>query len=120
MLLYAVIARSIDGTILAEATSAGVEGNQALVTQHLIQALIKKPSLVTIGNRKTFTHVSSATGIGNSHSHGEGDIGEYVGWSQKTNNNNSDTLENYFHVQRAETLFFIALSDDRDSNYQRA
>ncbi len=64
MILYSVVARSNDGTILAEATTAGVEGNHAQVTSQLIHALVNDPSLLpAVGNRKTF-----ATNTNNTHS----------------------------------------------------
>ena len=110
MILYSVIARSSDGTILAEATNAGVEGNQALVAQQLIQALVKKTSLVAIGNRKTFAHVSTAM-----EAMKDGNHDAYWG----THESSSGTMENYFHVQRGESTFYVCLSDERDGQSQR-
>ena len=106
MILYSAIAKSFDGTILAEATTAGVEGNHPIVAQQLIQALVKKPKLLSIGNRKTFAHIA------------DGDANDnYWGLDES---NEHDYLETYFHAQRAENVYFLCLSDDRDANKQRA
>ncbi len=140
MLLYAVIARSNDGTILAETTAAGIEGNHPQVTQQLIQGLVGNPTLVSQGNRKTFAHVgqslstwsaeeeekNQSSSSGNYDDYYEGGQAKYWGMGQQqqqqksvANSSDSEQLETYFHVQRGESLYYICLSDDRDSRRQR-
>ena len=118
MILYAVIARSDDGIILAEATSAGVEGNHPQVTQQLIQALVGNKSLVAKGNRKTFAHTAKSDFDYNDYEDDDGQA--YWGMKKKKGaKSSSDMLETYFHVQRGENAYFICISDDRDSRKQR-
>ena len=122
MILYSVIARSNDGAVLAEATAPGVEGNHPQVTQQLIQALVGNASLVAIGNRKTFAHAAENTN--NDYFQDGGDYDDKgSSWGKKRKGRNADDgsnmLETYFHVQRGESIYFICLSDDRDSKKQR-
>ena len=111
MLLYSFIARSSDGVVLAEATIGGVEGNHQLAAQQLIQALVRSDHLVTVGNRITYAHVASKQYTGSD----DGDGDKYFGLDRS----DSGTLENFFHVQRDESVYFVCISDDKDSQRQR-
>ena len=72
MILYTVIARTLDGSVLAEGTLPGVEGNHPQISNEVISALRRNPTLVTVGNRKTFaysafsgTEIAAASGAQN-------------------------------------------------------
>eukprot|EP01083_Nonionella_stella_P269707 912784_1 len=141
MLLYSVIARSIDGAILVEATTAGVEGNHPQVTNQLVQKLISNPSLIATGNRKTFANSVDMNGNGNGGSNGNGnggggknnnsgdldgigggDIemkGFWNGWGAEEIYDDSESMEYFFHVQRGESVYFICISDDTDGRQHR-
>lgn len=120
MILYSLIARSNDGIVLAEATSAGVEGNHPQVTQQLIQALIGNPLLVAKGNRKTFAHSAFSDERYLADDNDDYDGRAFWGRRDKSNRSKtSDSLETFFHVQRGESIYLICLSDDRDSRKQR-
>jgi len=133
MLLYSVIARSSDGAILVEATTAGVEGNHPQVTNQLVQKLISNPSLIATGNRKTFANSVDLNGNGNGGSGkynnsgdldgiGGGDIemkGFWNGWGAEEIYDDSESMEYFFHVQRGESVYLICISDDIDGQQHR-
>jgi len=56
MILYTVIARTSDGSVLVECTLPGVEGNHPQITHELISAVRRNPTLVINGNRRTFAY----------------------------------------------------------------
>jgi len=61
MIVYSIVARTVDGIVLAEATTLGLEGNHPQITRELIATLQGNPTLVPIGNRKTFVYHDDIT-----------------------------------------------------------
>jgi len=155
MLLYALIARSSDGCVLVEATTAGIQGNHTQITSQLLQKLTLNSNIIPMGNRKTFTN-NSRTEYFHGHSAiggGEGEGGDVemksywnnfdteeiynvlggeeetkvekerkTRWTKKNHASStagwtsSNDIPYYFHVQRGESVLYVALSDD--SNLQ--
>lgn len=136
MLLYTLIARSSDGCILVEATTPGITGNHLQITNQLLQKLTANPHIIPVGNRKSFTN-STRSGYNTSSSINQwGAEGGGVDAKMKSSWNNFQTEEvydseshtsnsintdipHYFHVQRGESVLFIALSDDAASQNHR-
>mmetsp|Transcript_22506 Transcript_22506/g.33350 ORF Transcript_22506/g.33350 Transcript_22506/m.33350 type:complete len:315 (+) Transcript_22506:127-1071(+) len=134
MLLYTLIARSTDGCILAEATTPGVTGNHTQITNQLLQKLTANAHIIPVGNRKTFTN-STRSGYNTSSSinqwGGSGDVEMKSFWNnfqteevygEESNANAGDQgndIPHYFHVQRGESVLYIALSDDATSQNHR-
>jgi len=136
MLLYTLIARSSDGCILVEATTPGISGNHIQITNQLLQKLTANPHIIPVGNRKSFTNSTrSGYNAGSSNKQnqwgggGGGDIEMKSYWNNfqteevynaepRTNSIHED-IPHYFHVQRGESVLFIALSDDATSQNHR-
>ncbi len=123
MLLYSIIARSSDGIVLVEATTAGVEGNHPQITNQLVQKLIANPSLIPLGVRKTFVNnVHEGLSRDDTSGNEDGDIemkGFWNGWGAEEIYYEQESLEHFFHVQRDESVYFICLSDDKDGQQHR-
>lgn len=124
MLLYSIIARSSDGIVLVEATTAGIEGNHPQITNQLVQKLVAKPSLVPLGIRKTFANNVQVGSSNNNNIGGfdDDDIemkGFWNGFSTEEIYDEREVMEHFFHVQRDESVYFICLSDDRDGQQHR-
>ena len=129
MIFYALICR-IDGTILVEATSAGMEGNFPQIAQLLVEFLKEKPLALTEnvitnessiseftmrselfdGARRTFVHSDEDNdflcgGLSNVLNCAFGSIPDEEDLENTTDNY-------YFHTGREENLFFLCLADD--------
>jgi len=123
MLLYSIIARSSDGIVLVEATTAGVEGNHPQITNQLVQKLIANPSLIPLGVRKTFVNnVHEGLSRHDTSGNEDGDIemkGFWNGWGAEEIYYEQESLEHFFHVQRDESVYFICISSDKDGQQHR-
>jgi Synaptobrevin/VAMP-like protein len=141
MLLYALIARSSDGCVLVEATSAGVQGNHTQITSQLLQKLTSNINVIPMGNRKTFTNNSRTEYFHGVHNDGiGGDVEMKSFWnnfeteeiynveekeaqsgrnSRASGWTSSSNVPHYFHVQRGESVLYVALSDDSSLQHHR-
>lgn len=132
MILYAVIARSKDGTVLVESTIAGVEStNFPQVTVEVLQRVVAtsnwnsalgtiessaKVELLPDGTKRTFVQ-----------RHDEGFLGGLlsgvaVQWGclngdAEAWNNREDCLDYYFHMCRGHGIICLCISDDTDARY---
>lgn len=121
MILYTVMARAHDGSILAECSASGMEGNYPSVSQQLIVLLNDRPSILSVGNRKTFVYSS------------DNKSGPDVEWDpfqslwtgidgflgvESTSFEESGSINHFFHVFRGEAVFCICLSDDNERRQQ--
>lgn len=122
MILYTVVARACDGSVLTECSAVGMEGNYATISQQLIAILADRPSLISVGNRKTFMHSSD----GKSSTDVDWDpfrplwvgIDGLLGMDSPSGEESSGSLDHFFHVVRGEGAIYICLSDDSDSRQQ--
>mmetsp|Transcript_9354 Transcript_9354/g.20040 ORF Transcript_9354/g.20040 Transcript_9354/m.20040 type:complete len:296 (+) Transcript_9354:218-1105(+) len=127
MIIYTVIGKEADGSVLVESSHAGVEGNFPLIATQLLEKLCDDPNLVPIGNRKTFIHredpESGGCGAGNFIcGGGEGGGGGLWGmgtpsWFGGSDPSSSEGegacgLDTYFHVLHGEAALYVCLSDD--------
>lgn len=131
MILYTVIARSKDGTVLVESTLGGVEGNFPQITVEVLQRIVSasdwnsalgtlptssSAELLPEGGRRTFVqrHDDGAAfgGLfsGASSPWGCGDGDDRSGVME-------DTLDYYFHLSRHQGLICLCISDDVDPRY---
>jgi hypothetical protein len=128
MILYAVIARSKDGTVLVESTIGGVEGNFPQITVELLQRVVAtsnwnsvlgtlestaKEELLPEGSRRTFIC-----------RHDEGFLGGIfsgvANWGcgdAESGSANEDSLDYYFHLCRGQDVICLCISDDTDPRY---
>jgi hypothetical protein len=126
MILYAVIAKAKDGTILVESTIGGVEGNFPQITAEVLQRIVSTSdwtsSLGTLqsssavellpeGGKRTFIQ-----------RHDEGFLGGlFSGVSNWGGDEESgvmeDKLDYYFHLSRASGVICLCISDDADPRY---
>jgi len=122
MILYTVIARAHDGSTLTECSAAGMEGNYPSVSQQLIVLLKDRPSLLSVGNRKTFVYSSD----NKSSIDVEWDpfqslwtgIDGLLGVDSPSAEDSSGSLNHFFHVFRGIGVFCICLSDDNERRQQ--
>ena len=119
MIVYALIARANDGSVLAECSAPGIEGNYPTVSQELIKILSDRRALVPVGNHKSFAHQSS-TGKRSSMA-GVGGCDPLKPMWEKfdemlgVDNGNAaskEILHHFFHVYHGEGAFYMCLSDD--------
>ena len=128
MLLYSLVARSRDGSILVEAKTSGVEGNCPQVTSQLLQKLVEDPSLSPIGVRKTFTTNIITKSSRSTLNGGDIEMSNYWG-GKAVDVDYGDVFgreyedrrgsEYLFHVVQGECLYFLCLSDDTDGIQHR-
>jgi hypothetical protein len=123
MLLYTLIARSSDGTILVESTTPGLQGNHVQVTNKLLQNLTANPHVVPVGNRKTYSDninilPRNNDRVGDSSDNGDIEMKSYWNGAGTEEHYDNDTvggrvtIPHYFHVARGESVLYICLSDD--------
>ena len=121
MIIYTLIARSSDGMILVESTSAGIQGNHVQITNRLLQKLTANPHLVPVGNRKTYSNNVSMLPTLNEVNRNNGDIEIKSYWNGSgteeiyDNNEAGASMPHFFHVERGEAVLYISLSDDTSS-----
>ena len=121
MIIYTLIARSSDGMILVESTSAGIQGNHVQITNRLLQKLTANPHLVPVGNRKTYSNNVSMLPTLNEVNRKNGDIETKSYWNGSgteeiyDNNEAGASMPHFFHVERGEAVLYISLSDDTSS-----
>ena len=136
MILYALVARSKDGTILVEQTITGVSGgNFPLISVEVLQKVVSTSNYTSAawgtlessattemlpnGCRRTFVQ---------RHESGLGFLsGMATQWSYYGNNNsnsndgqssnNNGELDYYFHMYRNEDIITLCISDDTDARY---
>ncbi|KAL7505375.1 hypothetical protein ACHAXN_002870 [Cyclotella atomus] len=127
MILYAVIAKAKDGTILVESTIGGVEGNFPQITVEVLQQIVATSdwtsSLGTLqsssavellpeGGKRTFIQ-----------RHDEGFFGGLFsgvanwGGGDEESGVMEDKLDYYFHLSRASGVICLCISDDTDPRY---
>ena len=125
MIIYTLIARSSDGMILVESTSAGIQGNHVQITNRLLQKLTANPHLVPVGNRKTYSNNVSMLPTLNEVNRNNGDIEIKSYWNGSgteeiyDNNEAGASMPHFFHVERGEAVLYISLSDDTSSQNHR-
>lgn len=131
MILYALVARSKDGTILVEQTIAGVSGgNFPQISIEVLQKVVSTSNynsavlgtlesnasdeMLPNGSRRTFVQRHGGAGFFS---------GMATQWSYYGNNNNNDEergngeLDYYFHMYRNEDVITLCISDDTDVRY---
>lgn len=117
MILYAVIARVIDGVVLVDGSSPELKGNFQQVATDFLSRLIDHRDELTEGTRKTFIHQnpverdylsyfidSCASAIGEVAPHEDSDL---------------TASEYYFHLLVRKDLYFCCLGDDPDTRDQK-
>lgn len=133
MILYALVARSKDGTILVEQTIAGVSGgNFPQISIEVLQKVVSTSNynsavlgtletsasneMLPNGSRRTFVQRHGGSGFFS---------GLATQWSYYGNNNSDDSknaqgngeLDYYFHMYRNEDIITLCISDDTDARY---
>ena len=138
MILYALVARSKDGTILVEQTIAGVSGgNFPQISIEVLQKVVSTSNynsavlgtletnasteMLPNGTRRTFVQRHGGSGFFS---------GMATQWSYYGNNNNNNSDDNngqggnnngeldyYFHMYRNEDIITLCISDDTDARY---
>jgi len=132
MILYALVARSKDGTILVEQTIAGVSGgNFPQISIEVLQKVVSTSNynsavlgtleanasdeMLPNGSRRTFVQRHGGAGFFS---------GMATQWSYYGNNNDDGNneqgngeLDYYFHMYRNEDVITLCISDDTDTRY---
>jgi hypothetical protein len=110
-IVYAVICRASDATILVENTSPELKGNAAQVTLALMQHLRDHPELVEEGDHKTLKHRNDE----------EDDIFDHFVHAACTAgalDDDDDEDEHFFHLLLKDDVFYCCLGDDPASRDQ--
>jgi len=122
MIIYTVVARASDGSVLAECSAAGMEGNYPSVLQQLIVILNKRPKLISVGNRKTFMYPSNERSSNDANCDACGSfwtgIDGLLGITGDSGEGSSNSLDHFFHVIRGEGVWYMCLSDDNEGRQQ--
>mmetsp|Transcript_23537 Transcript_23537/g.27790 ORF Transcript_23537/g.27790 Transcript_23537/m.27790 type:complete len:284 (+) Transcript_23537:58-909(+) len=122
MIIYTVVARASDGSVLAECSAAGMEGNYPSVLQQLIVILNKRPKLISVGNRKTFMYPSNERSSEDVNCDPFGSlwngIDGILGITGDSGEGSSNSLDHFFHVIRGEGVWYMCLSDDNEGRQQ--
>ena len=108
--------------VLVEATTAGIQGNHAQITNQLIQKLTANPGLIPVGNRKTYSNNVNLQKINSQNNNTFGDIEMKDFWNGFNTEEDYDvqgSMEHFFHVQRGESVLYICLSDDANGQQHR-
>jgi vesicle-associated membrane protein 7 len=139
MILYALVARSKDGAILAEQTIAGVSGgNFPQISIEVLQKVVSTSNYTSavLGTLETTASTEMLpNGSRRTFVQRHGDTGFFSGlatqWSCFYGNNNDDSnssnnnnnaqnngeLDYYFHMYRHEDIITLCISDDTDARY---
>jgi vesicle-associated membrane protein 7 len=133
MILYALIARSKDGTILAEQTIAGVSGgNFPQISIEVLQKVVSTSNynsavlgtlestasneMLPNGSRRTFVQRHDSgffSGLATQWNCFYGHNDDSVNKNAQT----SGELDYYFHMYRKEDIITLCISDDSDARY---
>jgi len=126
MIVYAVVAQlsSADSPlVLVESAAAGIEGNYPTVTQELLKVLKDRPTLISVGNRKTFVYIAKNNSTATDETV-SCDPFEPL-WSKfdevlgvDSGDATTDMLHHYFHVLHGEEAIYVCLSDDKQTRRQ--
>jgi hypothetical protein len=110
-IVYAVICRASDATILVENTSSELKGNAAQVTLALMQHLRDHPELVEDGDHKTLKHRNDEE---------ENDFFDHFVHAActATHLDDDDPDEHFFHLLLKDDVFYCCLGDDPASRDQ--
>ena len=131
MILYALVARSKDGTILVEQTIAGVSGgNFPQISIEVLQKVVSTSNynsavlgtletnasteMLPNGTRRTFVQRHNG---GSGFFSGMATQWSYYGNSDDGQGNNNGELDYYFHMYRNEDIITLCISDDTDARY---
>uniref|UniRef100_A0A7S2I7R4 V-SNARE coiled-coil homology domain-containing protein n=1 Tax=Helicotheca tamesis TaxID=374047 RepID=A0A7S2I7R4_9STRA len=128
MIIYTVICRDTDGTVLAESTSGIAEGNFPQITREFINCLINNPETLPDGARKTYTHRGDF-GVGDDDddfmdgvNNRMNDVFKSVGMGSCLGPSNFDDeteeLDLFYHALHGKNLICICLSDDDLAKHQ--
>lgn len=104
-IVYAVICRASDATILVENTSPELKGNAAQVTLALMQHLRDHPELVEEGDHKTLKHRNDE----------EEDFFDHFVHAACTAgamDDDDEPDEHFFHLYLKDEVFYCCLGDD--------
>ena len=143
MILYALVARSKDGTILVESTIAGVSGgNFPQISVEVLQKVVSTSNynsavlgtlqsssanaMLPNGSRRTFVQRSGGDGFfsglaaqwscyyGNNN---DNNNNSSFGNDNSNNSNTNGELDYYFHMYHNEDIITLCISDDTDIRY---
>lgn len=127
MILYAVIARAKDGTILVESTIGGVEGNFPQITVEVLQRIVSTSNWTSsLGTLQSSSSVELLPEGGKRtfiQRHDEGLFGGIFagvanwGCGDEEEGVMEDKLDYYFHLSRGSGLICLCISDDTDPRY---
>lgn len=130
MILYALVARSKDGTILVEQTISGVSGgNFPQISVEVLQKVVSTSNynsavLGTLESEATEEMLPNGTRRTFVQRNGVGFLSGFAAqWSCYYGNNNAadgknnGELDYYFHMYRNEDTICLCISDDTDARY---
>ena len=129
MILYSVIARAKDGSILVESTIGGVkDGNFPQITVEVLQRIVATTKLnsAALGTLESSSKVELLPDGGKRtfiQRHDEGFLGGIFsgvaswGYGDEESGVMEDKLDYYFHLSRGKGLICLCISDDTDSRY---
>jgi hypothetical protein len=109
MIVYAVICRASDATVLSEHSTDSLSGNAPQVTIALIQHLKDHPDIVKDSELKTFVHNSD-------------DADDFFSDFLNVCSMNfglDEIEESYFHLYLKDGVFYCCISDDPDTRDQK-
>ena len=110
MIIYAVICRARDASILADCSSPELRGNAAHVTQMLMEHLRDHPELIFDGDCKTFVQRNEAENDFFSH---------FIEACATALGDSYAAEEHYFHLYFKDEVFYCCLGDDPDIRDQK-
>lgn len=117
MIVYAVICRSKDASILAEYSTEALTGNVPQVTAALLEHLRDHPAIMKEGDLKTFRHRNDGSS--------EEDFFSQFLQACTVAVTTADEMdlgaieEHFFHLWHQDEVFYCCLSDDRDPKQQK-
>jgi hypothetical protein len=116
MIVYTVICRSIDASILVEVSSEALTGNAPQVTTALLEHLRDHPAAMKEGDLKTFVHRNEKDG--------DDFFSQFmqactISIMSAEELDLGDVQEHYFHLWHVDGVFYCCLSDDADSRDQK-
>lgn len=110
MIVYAVIARFADSTVLAEHMLSGIEGNIPQVTLMLLKAL-QQSGAIPNGARRTFVHRGDAE-MALCDAFG-GDVQQWTSWIRgEDGQTNSPVEDYYYHLAHEDEVVYLSLTEN--------
>ena len=112
-IVYAVVCRANDATILAECCDRDIKGSVGPAMVELLQHLRDNPQFFEDGDRKTFVQRNDSERDFFSH------FIEACAVAMGDETSDSEAMEHYFHLYLKDEVYYCCLGDDPDTRDQK-